>query len=178
MRTKAPELLRTERLLLRRPQMDDAEAIFERYASDPAVTRYVGWARHTHVSMTRDFVAFADASWTQQPAGPYLVETLDGRLIGGTGLMFDAADCAMTGYILAQDAWGRGFATEALLAMVALAPTVGVRRLYAICHAHHDASAHVLEKGGFVREGVLRAHTVFPNISPEPADVLSFAREF
>ena len=44
-RAQAPELLVTERLVLRRPVGDDVSAIFERYASDPEVTRYLAWPR-------------------------------------------------------------------------------------------------------------------------------------
>jgi RimJ/RimL family protein N-acetyltransferase len=49
-------------------------------------------------------------------------------------------------------------------------------RLYALCHVDHQASWHVLEKCGFKREGVLPHHSVFPNLSSEPLDVLSYAR--
>ena len=63
--------------------------------------------------------------------------------------------------------------------MVDLAPTCRVRRLYAICHTDHAASYRVLEKCGFAREGILRRHTVFPNLAPgEPADVYSYALTF
>ena len=62
----------------------------------------------------------------------------------------------MTGYVLSKDAWGRGYATEALSAMVGLARETGVRRLFALCHHEHAASAHVLEKCDFARECVLR----------------------
>jgi RimJ/RimL family protein N-acetyltransferase len=85
----------------------------------------------------------------------------------------------MTGYVFARDAWGQGYATESLQAMVDLAPSCGVRRLYAICHVDHAASARVLEKCGFARETVLKRHTHFPNLAPgEPADVLSYAIMF
>jgi [ribosomal protein S5]-alanine N-acetyltransferase len=53
-----------------------------------------------------------------------------------------------------------------------------VRRLYAICHTEHAASYRVLEKGGFEREGILRRHSVFPNLSPEPLDVFCYAMTF
>jgi RimJ/RimL family protein N-acetyltransferase len=60
--------------------------------------------------------------------------------------------------------------------MVALAAEFHVARLYALCHVDHRASWHVLEKCGFEREGVLPRHSVFPNLTPEPLDVLSYAR--
>jgi len=78
--------------------------------------------------------------------------------------------------VLARDAWRRGYATEALRAVVTLAGPLGVRRLYALCHPEHQASARVLEKCGFSREATLHRHTVFPNLAPdEPGDVLCYA---
>jgi ribosomal-protein-alanine N-acetyltransferase len=44
---RAPERLETARLILRRPRAADAPVIYERYASDPEVTRWLGWPRHT-----------------------------------------------------------------------------------------------------------------------------------
>src|SRR5688500_18063400 len=115
---KAPDTIQTPRLVLRRPRPEDAEAIFARYASDPEVTRYVGWLVHTSVEDTRTFLAFAAAEWEHWPAGPYLVcARAGGTLLGGTGLAFETPQRAMTGYVLARDAWGRGYATEALQAM-------------------------------------------------------------
>lgn len=169
------ETLETARLLLRRPVASDAEPIFHRYASDPAVTRYLAWPRHTSIADTHAFLAFSDAAWGRWPTGPLLLFTKgDGVLIGGSGLGFESAQHAVTGYVLTQDAWGRGYATETLAAMVALAASVGARRISAICHVDHRPSWRVMEKCGLVREGVLEKHTVFPNLSPEPLDVLQY----
>ena len=154
-RRSAPEIIETPRLILRRPRMDDAEAIFVWYSSDPEVTRLVGWPRHRAVDETRAFLEYCDAEWTRWPAGPYLIAAReDGRLLGGTGLAFETSMRAMTGYVLARDAWGRGYATEALSAMVGVAKNAGLRRLYAFCHHEHRSSARVLEKCDFAREGV------------------------
>lgn len=174
---KAPETLTTPRLLLRRPRRADAAAIFARYASDPEVTRYLGWPRHHAVSDTEGFIKFADSEWRRWPAGAYLIlGREDGTLLGGTGLHFETKQRAATGYVLARDAWGRGIATEALGAMTELAPKLGLARLYALCHPDHRASYRVMEKCGFEREGLLRRHTEFPNLAPgEPSDVLYYA---
>ena len=40
---KAPETIQTKRLLLRKPHVEDASAIFEGYTQDPEVTRYLVW---------------------------------------------------------------------------------------------------------------------------------------
>jgi RimJ/RimL family protein N-acetyltransferase len=162
---------------LRRPRAEDAEAILVAYASDVEVTRYLSWPRHTTLEQTRTFLASSDDDWARWPAGPYLIEDrATGRVIGGTGLAFEATWAASTGYVLARSAWGLGYATEALAAMVTLAEASGVIRMSALCHADHQPSRRVLEKNQFTCEGLLRRHTVFPNLGPEPRDVWSYAR--
>jgi len=170
-------LFETPRLRLRAPAADDARMIFERYASDPEVTRYLGWPRHNAVADTEAFVAFSQAEWARWPTGPLLVFARDGgRLLGATGLVMETPHSAATGYVFARDAWGQGYATESLAAMVTLAAELGMTRLHAQCHTEHRASVRVLEKCGFELEGVLRRHSIFPNLSPEPLDVFSYAR--
>lgn len=175
---KAPERVETRRLVLRRPTVADAGEVFARYASDLEVSRYLAWRLHQSPEMTRSFLEFSDREWERWPAGPYLVESkADGRLLGGTGLAFETAYRASTGYVLARDAWGQGFAAEAVDAVVDVGRSVGVVRLYAICHVDHERSARVLEKTGFVREGILQRYLEFPNLAPgAPADVYCYAR--
>ena len=70
----------------------------------------------------------------------------------------------------------RGYATEALAAMVDVARAAGVLRLFALCHADHRASARVLEKCGFALEGTLHRYVEIPNLKRgEPQDVLCYA---
>lgn len=175
---QGPELIETTRLLLRRPIAADAEAIYTRYASDPEVTRYVGWPWHRSIEETKAFLAFSEAEWNRWPAGPYLVECQsDRKLLGSTGLTFESSTVAATGYVLARDAWGHGYATEALASVVGVARQLGVRRLYALCHANHRASIHVLEKCGFVLEGLLAEFADFPNLgSGQREDCLRYAQ--
>lgn len=164
--------------MLRRPRPDDANDIFVRYASDPDVAKYLSWPVHASLDQTRAFLAFSDREWSKWPAGPYLVFLRgDGRLIGGTGLAFERPDRVATGYVLAKDAWGKGYATEALQAMVDVARAIGVDRLYALCHVDHRSSAHVLEKCGFRRARLLRRFSEFPNLAAGvAADVLRYER--
>ncbi len=161
------------------PAPADAAAIFECYASDPEVTRYLGWPRHQSVSDTEAFLKFSAAQWEQWPAGPYLIRArADGRLLGGTGLAFEgeSATEAVTGYVLTKAAWGYGYATEALRAMVDLANRIGVVRLYAQCHPEHRTSQRVLEKCGFARDASSTRQSEFPNLAPGVAqDVVCYA---
>ncbi len=159
----APPFIQTARLVLRKPTLADAEAVYTRYASHPEVTKYLGWPRHWSIEQTKLFLAYSDTEWTRWPAGPYLIENqCGGILLGSTGLAFETLSVASTGYVLARDAWGHGYATEALTAIVEVALKLGVSRLYAVCHTAHARSIRVLEKCGFSLEE--RRESRFPNL--------------
>jgi ribosomal-protein-alanine N-acetyltransferase len=177
---KAPEVIESSRLHFRRPSVADAGEIFSRYAADPEVMRFMSFPRHESLQETRQFLSWSDAEWERWPAGPYLIRSrVDNVLVGSTGLSFETPYRAMTGYLFARDSWGLGYASEALRTMAAQAASVGVRRLYALCHTGHEGSRRVLEKGGFLREGVLRKYMEFPNLAPgEPADVFCYSLIF
>jgi ribosomal-protein-alanine N-acetyltransferase len=171
------ERIATDRLVLRRPVAQDAAAIFAAYAHDAKVTRYLSWLRHTSVAQSSAFIDFSDAEWTRWPAGPYIIETRRGIVIGGTGFSFQTAQRAETGYVLARPHWGNGYATEALKSLIAVAGELGVRQLCAFCHVEQLASCRVLEKCEFSRDGILRDHTEFPNDRPgQLQDAISYSR--
>lgn len=74
---------------------------------------------------------------------------------------------------------GKGYATEALTAIVQLARDIGVRRLKALCHPEHRNSWHVLEKCGFVRDSTWSKQVEFPNLAPGvPQDVVCYEMLF
>lgn len=177
---KAPIHVETTRLVLLQPRVSDAASIFERYASDPDVTKFLGWPRHASVTDTQVFLRFSAAERERWPAGPYLIRSRsDGRLLGGTGFSFEGPHRAATGYVLAKDAWGQGYATEAVGAVVDVARRIGVARLHALCHPEHRASWRVLEKCGFVQDGSWTQQVEFPNLAPGvPQDVLCYAAAF
>lgn len=176
---KAPHQIETPRLILSAPGAADAAAIFDGYASDREVTRYLGWPRHESIADTEAFLKFSAVEWEQRPAGPYLIRArADGRLLGGTGLAIEGVNAteAVTGYVLTKDAWGKGYATEALRAMIDVAQRIDVARVYALCHPEHRASWRVLEKCGFARDLTWTRQTEFPNLAPGVAqDVVCYA---
>jgi ribosomal-protein-alanine N-acetyltransferase len=175
---KAPPLVETARLVLSAPVATDAEIVFQRYASDEDVTRYLGWPTHRTVADTQGFLAFSAVQWEREGAGPYLIwAQADGRLLGSTGLGLEPHRQAITGYVLAKDAWGNGYATEALTAVVEVAADIGVKRLYALCHPQHRASWRVLEKCRFTRDASWTRQMEFPNLQAGLAqDVLCYGR--
>jgi len=132
-RRQAPERLVTKRFTLRRPRSTDAAAILQSYAGDPEVTRLLAWPRHRSIEDTLSFMRWSDQAWDSTPAGPYLILDREDRVLGTTGLDVETPWRAAIGYVRRRDAWGRGLATEATVAMTRLADDLGVIRLHALC---------------------------------------------
>ena len=164
---KASPVLSSERLMLRRPSLDDASEIFATYAGDRRIGNYTEWLVHRSVRDTEDFIAFSDSEWERWPAGPYLIHSkFSGELLGSTGLSFTSPVDATTGCVIARSCWGNGFGTEAVLAIRNLANKLGVTRLEAYCHPYHKPSRRVLEKAGFdLQEHRRRCR--FPNLDAD-----------
>lgn len=172
-----PELLETDRLVLRRPTAADAPTILEEYAQDPDVTRFLTWRPHSRIEETKAYLTRCQAGWD---AGTELTWalTLSGEdpLIGMIGLR-PRTHTADIGYVLARRYWGRGLMPEAATAVVELAlGRLAIQRVWAVCDVENHASARVLEKVGMEYEGVLRRWIIHPNVSAEPRDVHCYAR--
>ena len=92
-------------------------------------------------------------------ARPAIVRASDGAFIGWCGLTRwnPAYRSAALGYCLDDAAWGHGYATEAAHALLGWAfDTLDLNRVQAETDTRNAASARVLEKLGFEREGTLR----------------------
>jgi RimJ/RimL family protein N-acetyltransferase len=117
-------LLRTERLLLRKPTLDDVEDA-ARLLSDPEVMRFLGGEPVPPDAVANVVRRWAD-DWETYPAGKFIVE-MDGAMIGRVGLNFfdttawerSTAEDAQPelGWALAREHWGKGYATEAAAAV-------------------------------------------------------------
>ena len=171
-----PDTVDTQRLHLRRPVAIDAEHIFQTYAQDREVTRYLEWSPHTSVETTRKFIAFCQDRWTSSVAFPYIITRKEDRKLLGMIEVRPKGHCANCGYVLARSYWGNGLMPEAIAAVVKITlENPAIYRMEATCDVENRASARALEKSGFLREGFLRRYTIHPNISHEPRDSLLYA---
>lgn len=172
--------------------MEDAPDIFTRYASDPEVTRYLPWRPHRDVEETRTFLSHLLSAMESGRTSAWVIESReDRRLMGLTTMNIASArenDLLSTeqerqqyykvliAYHLAQSEWGRGYATEAVRALVDWALSQSqVVRVWTVVDIDNAASVRVLEKLGMVREGVLKRWSIHPNISSEPRDFYCYA---
>jgi RimJ/RimL family protein N-acetyltransferase len=142
----------TERLRLRRSRPGDAEAI-SRYRSDPEVNRQQGWERTDPDSVRADIEEMARRA-PGEPGGwvQFSVEEREaGRLVGDVGL--SAADgepgVLKVGYTIDPAFQGRGYATEAVRALLGYAfETLGADVVRAYASADNAASIRVAEHVG------------------------------
>jgi len=128
--------------------------------SDPVVNRYWSFPAWTDPSQARDYFASAIGG---RDAGRMLcwaiAERDSDRLIGGTTLFAINREQgrAEVGYALRASHWGRGLAREALRLVLGHAfDTLMLRRIEADIDPRNAASCRLVERMGFVREGLLR----------------------
>jgi ribosomal-protein-alanine N-acetyltransferase len=98
------------------------------------------------------------------PQTSFAIEA-SGQLAGGIGYTLHTdveRVAAEVGYWIGVPFWGRGIATEAVRLVTAMAFSrhPDLRRLYALPFASNPASARVLEKAGYQREGVMRQSVI------------------
>jgi RimJ/RimL family protein N-acetyltransferase len=146
------EPITTERLVLRRSHAEDAGAI-STYRSDPEVHRYQGWERTDHEGVQEEIAAMAGRA-PGEPGGwvQLSVEQRDtGQLVGDVGLSPDETEPGVikVGYTMDPVFQGRGYATEAVAALVDYAfDSLGAERVRAFASAENLPSIRVAEKVG------------------------------
>lgn len=144
-----PGELRTARLLLRTHRADDAADLLE-FHSDAAVVRYIPWPVRT-LDEVRQTLATKRAQDRVTAPGQVLVLAIEfeQHVVGEVLLKARSERIAELGYALNRSYWGRGFASEAATAMLALAfDTLGVDEVTATLDARNAASARLLERLG------------------------------
>ncbi len=166
-----------ERLLLRQPGLADALPVYH-YATDPRASHFLAWAPHREAGETRQFLCGCIEGWheTQEKGRLAWVIEVDAQVVGMIEAKLKGRNAGI-GYVLAPEAWGRGYATEALgLVSEALFRHSPVSAIWALCVVENPASARVLEKSGFQRETLLANYFPCPNLAGAKHDVWRYVR--
>ncbi len=159
-------MIKTERLLVRLPRPEDAADLLEAFA-DPEAMRYIGDGSTTDLAGSEQAVARWLERWDAWDIGMFVVERReDGRVLGRAGfLRWDPETWEIDGpqteigWGLAREHWGRGYATEAALALRdwGIAER-GLTRLISLIQPGNVPSVRIAEKIGeaLEREVVVR----------------------
>ncbi len=171
-----PVQIESERLLLRKPRLEDARAIFESWAQDQDVTRYLTWRPHERIEQTQEFIRGCLRAWEGETRFPYMITLKEtGEVIGMIDPRIEGPKMGI-GYGAARAHWGKGYVTEATRAIIDWAfQQPSMYRVYATTDIENVASRRVLEKVGMQCEGILRKYILHPNISDVPRDSYIYA---
>jgi RimJ/RimL family protein N-acetyltransferase len=152
----------TERLVLRRFRPDDAPS-FAAYRGDPAIARYQGWDETYSLDDAERFIGELATTHPGVPGEWFQIavaERATDVLVGDCALSVDARDPARAeiGYTLAPAHHGRGYATEAVEALIGYAfGRLAVERILATADERNAPSIRVAERLGF--RAIARIHT-------------------
>lgn len=161
MENKGTKRLETERLILRRIETSDAEDMFNNWASDPEVTKFLTWPPHASVDETKTTVENWINSYSDPAFYNWVIELKDtGAVVGDISVvrMNEKVESADIGYCMGKAWWGCGIMAEALKAVVDyLFADVGLNRVAACHDKNNPNSGRVMDKAGMQVEGILRA---------------------
>ena len=153
-------ILESERLRLEPLRPSDAEPLYP-IMGDPEVMAYWDVAEIDDPDIVNRIIAHQVEEMQHGRAMYWTMQTLaDGRFLGSCDL--SGIDRwhrrAEVGFLLSREAWGHGYAQEAMAAVIAFAGANGLRRLAARTHLGNRRSEVLLTKLGFTEEGLLRGH--------------------
>ena len=159
---RAPDTIRTERLVGRRPTPAD-EPLFLAFHRDPRVVAWLGGGEEEVTEQeNREWLDDKLRHWELHGFGLYALFAADGRLIGRAGIQQVAPDVGeVVGdpraielmYALAFDAWGQGYASEVARRLLEVArDDLGRAEIVADTVPHNVRSRRVMETLGFIYE--------------------------
>ena len=146
-------IMETDRLVLRPLTVQDAPEMYARWTHDPQVAKYCRWFPHPDVAATqallKRFCTEAengfDYRWGMElKADHALIGMIDAVNLSDDG------KTATIGYVLSRDYWNRGYAAEALRAVIDKLFTDGVQVVQAEHDVNNPASGRVMEKCGML----------------------------
>ena len=159
MEHKGTVTLTTDRLILRRYRIEDADTAYRNWLSSETVTRFLTWTPHRSVAESQEYIQsvidrYGDTEYT------WVIEEKDsGEVVGAIGVNSfseDTAACEI-GYCLSDSRWGRGYMTEAFTRVIGyLFDEVGFNRVFSTHDVNNPASGRVMEKCGLRYEGTMR----------------------
>jgi len=157
------ELLQTRRLTLRPLRLEDAPALLEA-RGDPEVMRFWDWPPQRSAAEVAKIIAEHDTAIAEGTVPWWAVApSPDGSAIGECDISeIDSHNRrAELGFLFRRASWGKGYAREAVEAVVDHAlGGLEIERLSARIHSGNERARRLLEKVGFSYEGMLHGHVL------------------
>ena len=160
MNHQGTRILQTERLLLRRFQIEDAEAFYRNVTSDSKVNKFLTWPSHKDVEETRELLNDWVERYENMERYCWAIVWKETEQVIGTiaaPTVKNRTETVEVTYCIGSAWWGLGIVTEVLKEVIRyLFEEIQVNRIEAGYDVNNPASGRVLEKVGMQKEGVLR----------------------
>lgn len=162
MKHNGTQKLETERLVLRRFKIEDADAMYKNWASDSEVTKFLTWPPHESPEVSLGIIEdwlkqYSDNSYYQWAI--VLKENGD-EPIGCISVvsMKEEISAVHIGYCIGKKWWHKGITSEALKAVMDyLFDVVGANRIESRHDPKNPNSGKVMKKCGMKYEGTLKS---------------------
>ena len=142
--------IETERLTLRKLVKEDAKMIYEGWASDRDVTKFLTWNPHKSIKVTEDILSRWIAAYEDKDIYRCGIELKDEKkLIGMIDVVKFKERIPEIGYVLSKAYWNKGYMTEALKAFVDHLISEGYKKIYVEVDENNQARKSVIKKNGF-----------------------------
>lgn len=152
--------LETERLILRRFEMEDSEALYVNVTSDSMVNKFLTWQLHNNISDTVLLLRGWMERYQDNERYCWAIELKETNQVVGviaSPTVRNRTDTVDVTYCIGSQWWGKGLATEALQAVVDFFfKVVEVNRIEAGYDVNNPNSGRVMEKIGMQKEGIIR----------------------
>lgn len=123
----------TERLTLRRFEIEDAENMFYNWANDPEVTKYLTWPAHESVDTTETILKEWISKYDEKDFYQWAIELNDLEQPIGTISAIktdERVESVEIGYCIGKRFWNNGYMTEALTAIIRFSSMRSVQDVY------------------------------------------------
>lgn len=162
MKNSGTQRIETDRLILRRYVIEDADAMYKNWASDSEVTKFLTWQPHSSVEVSRSIIEDWLKEYSDKKYYQWAIVLKDNgnEPIGDISVVQMNEDISMVhiGYCLGRAWWRRGIMSEALKAVMDfMFDTVKVNRVEARHDPRNPNSGKVMQKCGMKYEGTLRS---------------------
>ena len=143
-------ILSTKRLILRRLINEDANSIYNNWANDPEVTKYMTWNAHKSIEDTKQILAIWLKEYKEPKTIRYgIVLKANNELIGAIDVVGYIDNSPVIGFCLSRKYWNQGYMTEACKALVDYLLAIGYKSILIEADEHNVGSNRVIEKVGF-----------------------------
>jgi ribosomal-protein-alanine N-acetyltransferase len=177
---KGTVILETERLILRKFTLDDADAMFSNWASDPEVAKYMRWDAHKNIDETKNVLLKRIERYSSLSTYHWAIVLKDADMLIGNIVIMISNEydmCGEAAYCIGRQYWSQGVITEALKAVLKFGLTeVSFNRIEAYHSVNNIASGKVMKNAGMKYEGRMRKKYL-SHVGFEDSDMYAILRE-